>query len=93
MTSKVKILRFIKIKNTAVEFFMYKYTDVDSVLKISLPVKLNFIFSGLYPLFKAGGANLGGGFIQAHVTLKPMFGIPSQVSSYQVFVIHGVLFQ
>lgn len=34
--------------------------------------------SGLYPLFKAGGANLGGGFIQAHVTLKPMFGIPSQ---------------
>lgn len=52
-----------------------------------------FIFSGLYPLFKAGGANLGGGFIQAHVTLKPMFGIPRQVSSYQVFVIHGVLFQ
>nr|XP_011413692.2 C2 domain-containing protein 3 [Crassostrea gigas] len=34
--------------------------------------------SGLYPLFKAGGANLGGGFIQAHVTLKPMFGIPRQ---------------
>lgn len=34
--------------------------------------------SGLYPLFKAGGANLGGSFIQAHVTLKPMFGIPRQ---------------
>ncbi|XP_078324570.1 C2 domain-containing protein 3-like isoform X2 [Crassostrea virginica] len=34
--------------------------------------------SGLYPLFKAGSPNLGGGFIQAHVTLKPMFGVPNQ---------------
>lgn len=37
-------------------------------------------FSGMYPLFKQGNCNLGGGYIRAHISAKPQFGRNDQVS-------------
>ena len=44
-------------------------------------------FSGMFPLFKPGTSNLGGGYIRAHITAKPQFGRNDQVSASIILIL------
>ncbi|XP_053399357.1 C2 domain-containing protein 3-like [Mercenaria mercenaria] len=45
-----------------------------SMETLSDPRRKQHRVSGMFPLFKPGTCNLGGGYIRAHITAKPQFG-------------------
>lgn len=43
-------------------------------------------FSGMFPLHKSGACDMGGGYIRAHITIKPQFGRKQQVKLKNLYL-------
>ena len=46
-------------------------------------------YSGMFPLYKSGACNMGGGYIRAHISIKPQFGRKQQVRLCYHFFLLG----